>query len=54
MVRLLRGFFGSNEAYALQGYELVPIGPIEGTITFDGQLNNGGCSLGTALFGSRT
>jgi hypothetical protein len=53
MVRLLRGFFGSFTAYALQGYELVPIGPITGTIAFDGQLNSGNCSLGTATFGSR-
>ena len=53
MVRLLRGFFGSFTAYALQGYELVPIGPITGTITFDGQVNSGNCSLGSATFGSR-
>jgi hypothetical protein len=53
MIRLLRGVFGSNEAYALQGYELVPIGPITGTIAFDGQVNNGDCSLGSATFGSR-
>ena len=53
MVRLLRGFFGSIEAYALQGFELVPIGPITGTIAFDGQVNSGNCSLGSASFGSR-
>ena len=53
MVRLLRGIFGSFTAYALQGYELVPIGPITGTIAFDGQVNSGNCSLGTAVFGSR-
>ena len=53
MVRLLRGIFGSFQAYALLGYELVPIGPISGTIAFDGQVKNGNCSLGTATFGSR-
>jgi hypothetical protein len=53
MVRLLRGVFGSIEAYALQGYELVPIGPITGTIVFDGEVNSGSCSLGSATFGSR-
>jgi hypothetical protein len=53
MVRFLRGYFGSIEAYALQGFELVPIGPITGTITFDGQVNSGGCSFGNAIFWSR-
>lgn len=53
MVRLLRGFFGSIEAYALQGFEQVPVGPITGTIAFDGQVNSGNCSLGNAIFGSR-
>lgn len=54
MVRLLRGFFGSIEAYALQGYELVPIGPITGTIALDGQVKSGDLSFGSATFGSRT
>lgn len=53
MIRLLRGFFGSFEGYALLGFESVPIGPITGSITFAGQVNSGGCSLGTAIFGSR-
>ena len=53
MVRLLRGIFGSIEAYAVLGYEVVPIGPITGTIAFDGQVNSGNCSLGSAIFGSR-
>jgi hypothetical protein len=50
---LLKGFFGSVEPYALQGFEAVPIGPITGSITLPGQVNSGGCSLGTAIFGSR-
>ena len=53
MVRLLRGIFGSVEAYAILGFEAVPIGPITGTIAVDGQVNSGNCSLGTAIFGSR-
>jgi hypothetical protein len=53
MVRLLRGFFGSREAYVLLGYEAVPIGPITGTIAFDGQVNSGDCSFTAAIFGSR-
>ena len=54
MIRLLRGFFGSFESYALLGYEVVAIGPITGSITFDGQVKSGVCSFGTAIFGSRT
>lgn len=53
MIRLLKGFFGSKDGYALLGYESVPIGPITGTITLAGQVNSGGCSLGDAVFGSR-
>ena len=53
MVRLLQGFFGSREGYALLGYEFVTIGPITGTIAFIGQVNGGGCSFTTAIFGSR-
>jgi hypothetical protein len=53
MIRLLKGFFGSVEPYALLGFESVPIGPITGPITFAGQVNSGGCSFGTAIFGSR-
>jgi hypothetical protein len=53
MVRLLRGIIDSVEGYALQGFEAVPIGPITGMIAFDGQVNNSGCSLGAAIFGSR-
>jgi hypothetical protein len=52
-MQLLRGFFGSHEGYVLLGYEVVPIGPITGMITFAGQVNAGGCSLGIAIFGSR-
>jgi hypothetical protein len=54
MIRLLKGFFGSVEAYALLGFEAVPIGPISGSITLPGQVNTGGCSFGPATFGSRT
>ena len=54
MIRLLRGFFWSTAGYALQGFEVVPIGPITGSITLDGQVNSGGCSFGTAIFWSRT
>lgn len=53
MIRLLRGYFGNFDAYALQGFEAVPIGPITGDLTLDGQVNSGGCSFGTASFGSR-
>jgi hypothetical protein len=53
MIRLLKGYFGSVEAYALLGFESVPIGPITGSIVLAGQVNSGGCSLGTASFGSR-
>ena len=53
MIRLLRGYFGSLDGYALQGFELVPIGPIGGQVILDGQVNAGGCSFGTASFGSR-
>ena len=53
MISFLKGFFGSAEGYALLGFESVPVGPITGGITFDGQTNSGGCSFGTATFGSR-
>jgi hypothetical protein len=53
MIRLLKGSFGSVEGYAILGFEAVPIGPISGSITLAGQVNTGGCSLGTAIFGSR-
>jgi hypothetical protein len=53
MIRLLKGYFGNFEGYALLGFESVPIGPIEGDITLDGQVNSGGCSFGMATFGSR-
>jgi hypothetical protein len=53
MIRLLKGFFGNHEGFVMQGYEAVPIGPITGSITLDGQVNGGGCSFTTAIFGSR-
>ena len=53
MIRLLKGIIGSVEGYALMGFESVPVGPLTGSLTFFGQVNTGGCSLGTVTLGSR-
>jgi hypothetical protein len=53
MIRLLKGYFGNFEGYALLGFEQVPIGPITGNITLEGQVNSAGCSFSMATFGSR-
>jgi len=52
MIRLLKGVFGDWDGYALLGYESVPIGAISGDIVLGGDVDSGGCSFGTASFGS--
>jgi len=54
MLRLLKGIFGTVEAYALLDFEAVPIGDLTGTVQLGGEVDAGNCRFETAQFGSRT
>lgn len=53
MLRLLRGFFGTLEAYAFLDFEAMPIGDLTGSVQFGGESDAGDCHFQAAFFGSR-
>lgn len=54
MLRLLKGFFGSADAYAFIDFEAMPLGPLTGTVKLLGEVDAGDCKFEPAEFGSRT
>jgi hypothetical protein len=52
MARLLRGFFGTTERYALMDLQIILPGPVTGDQII-GQQAVGGCTLTTPAFGTR-
>jgi hypothetical protein len=48
--RLLRGFFGSPEGFGFNDFEVMSNGV---TTDLVGEVNNGGCTLSGAFFGTR-